>query len=251
MKRNPIFRFAISLLLGLICTLPAMAQTNPYFNQTDTLPIAPAKVDTAKNIGHIYPRYNGISIGTNIASPVMRLFGQDYSSYEVMIEANLYNRFFPEVSFGIGSADGTNDQGMRYQTTPSFFGRIGMNYNFLYNKDRPNAVFASIRYGYSAHKASITCDNVSDGFWPGTTDVSIQDEAFSSHWVELGAGIRIEVLPWLHMGWMLYYKPMISSGKTKLANPWYIPGYGANGNGFGFAYNIFFKIPPRNKKEKK
>ena len=250
MKRNPIFRFAISMLL-LIGSLSTMAQTNPYYNAKDSLPVAPAKVDTAKIKGHIYPLYNGISIGTNIASPVMRLFGQDYSSYEVMVDANFYNRFFPEISFGIGSADGTNDQGMRYETAPSFFGRIGMHYNFLYNKERPNAVFASIRYGFSSHKATITCNNVSDGFWPGTTNVRIQDEAFTSHWVEIGAGIRVDILPWFQMGWMVYYKPMLSSGKTKLANPWYIPGYGANGNGFGLAYNVLFKIPYRNIKEKK
>ncbi|MGL4292637.1 MAG: DUF6048 family protein, partial [Bacteroidales bacterium] len=63
------------------------------------------------------------------------------------------------------------------------------------------------------------------------------------HWLELGARIRVKVFKNLYMGWVAYYKFLLKEGSTTTANPWYIPGYGINGKGFGISYNIYYNLP--------
>ncbi len=252
MKRSLILRLIFSLCLICLANLEAKAQMQEdYFNKPDSLPIAPARTDTTKKVRFVYPLYNGFSVGTNIMDPVMNVFGQKYGSYEVMAEVNLYNRFWPEISFGIGQANRINDDEIRYKVNPAFFGRIGMSYNFLHGKEKPYAVLFSFRYGFSSYKADIYGLQYDNGYWPATPTFDLLDQKFNSHWLELGAGIRVPVHKNIQMGWTVYYKPMLSSGKTKNAQPWFVPGYGVYGSGFGVSYQVYFYLPGKKEKVKK
>ncbi|MEG1586444.1 MAG: DUF6048 family protein [Bacteroidales bacterium] len=230
MKNRRILHSIIKLSL-LCLTVGAHAQT-----------VVVTKADTTKQ-RHNYPLFNGVMVGVNIADPILRAFGQEYGGYEGVVEVNLHNRFFPEISFGIGSAKHTSERDFHYEGKPAFFGRIGMNYNFRYNSDVPNYLIVGLRYGFSSYRADITNLSYNNGYWDSSGPYNLPDQKFNSHWLEIGAGIRVKVFKKLYMGWMLYFKPLLKEGNTKFANPWYIPGYGANGKGFGFNYTIYYKIP--------
>ena len=252
MKRSLILRLIFSLCLICLTSMEAKAQMqDDYFNKPDSLPVAPARTDTTKKVKFVYPLYNGFSVGTNILEPILNAFGQEYGSYEVIAEANILNRFWPEISFGIGQSNYTNDDDIRYKVKPSFFGRIGMSYNFLYGKERPNALLLSFRYGFSSYKADIFGLQYDNGYWPATPTFDILDQKFTSHWIEVGFGIRVPVHKNIQMGWMVYYKPMLSAGDTKNAQPWFVPGYGLYGSGFGVSYQVYFHLPSKKEKVKK
>lgn len=236
MKRNRILRFTINLFC--LCMAMGMhAQT-----RTTTTPVVKIQTDTIGK-GKSAPLFNGISVGVNIADPIMRAFGQKYGGYEGIVEVNLLNRFFPELSFGVGSAKTTTDRDFHYEGKAAFYGRIGMNYNFRYKSNVPNYLLVALRYGFSSYRADITNLHYDGGYWEESGPYNLYDQKFTSHWLEIGGGIRVQVFKNLYMGWMVYFKPLLKEGNTKVAAPWYIPGYGANGNGFGFSYNIYYKLP--------
>lgn len=241
MRKNQILRFTISLLLAITTTGISAQNRTATGNKKAQAPIT-VKMDTVKQKNK-YPLFNGIMVGVNIADPVMRVFGQDYGGYEGIVEVNLLNRFFPEVTLGVGSADKTSDRDFHYKGKTSFYGRIGMHYNFRYKSDKPNFLIVGIRYGFSSYKADITNLYYDNGYWEQVGPFNLYDQKFTSHWLEIGGGIRVKVFKNIYMGWMVYFKPLLKEGNTKDANPWYIPGYGQNGNGFGFSYNIYYNLP--------
>ncbi|MDO5570676.1 MAG: DUF6048 family protein [Bacteroidales bacterium] len=202
------------------------------------------------SIAHVYPFFNGLRVGVNILNPALMAFGQDWGSYEGVVEASIHNRFFPEWSFGVGSADKTADNGSRYIGNNAFFNRFGVSYNFRYNSTLPNYFVFSVRYGISSYKADITGLSFSDDYWGSIDNINLYNQKFTSQWVELGAGIRVQVFKNIYMGWTVYVKPLIKSGSTENANPYYIPGYGTYGNKFGVNYNIYYQLPIKTKKPK-
>ncbi|MEG0949535.1 MAG: DUF6048 family protein [Bacteroidales bacterium] len=237
MRKHRILHFTINLLL--LCTVTGVtAQTRNTAKQAASA--ITMKADTAKQHRKLF---NGIMVGVNIADPIMRAFGQKYGGYEGVVEANLLNRFFPEVSFGVGSAKTTADRGFHYEGKPAFYGRVGMNYNFKYKSDSPNFLIVGLRYGFSSYRANITNLTYENGYWDPSGPYDLLDQKFTSHWLEIGGGIRVKVFKNLYMGWMVYFKPLLKEGDTPTAVPWYIPGYGANGNSFGFCYNIYYRLP--------
>lgn len=244
MRRLRILKYIISVLLLAFLT-PAMAQQKGSGNTK----AVPAVADTVKAPRHKYPLFNGVIVGVNIADPILRLFGQDYGGYEAMVEVNLHNRFLPIWSIGVGSAKRTTDTGLFYETKPSIYNRVGMNYNFRFNNESPNYFVAGLMYGFSSYKADIRNMSYNDGYWPEISPIEIPEQKFVSHWLEISFGIRVQVVRNFYMGWNVQYKPLLKEGSTSLANPWYIPGYGVGG--FGFNYNLMYQIPARRNKSNK
>ncbi|MEG1617813.1 MAG: DUF6048 family protein [Bacteroidales bacterium] len=241
MRRLLILRYAISALMIAFCSV-SFAQS---LNNTPQRSVSAPSKDTVRTMEprHKYPLYNGIMIGVNIADPALRLFGQDYGGYEGLVEVNLHNRFFPEWSFGVGNAETTTEEGIYYKTKSTFYNRIGMNYNFRFNSSSPNYFVVGMRYGYSSYSAEIRNMSFNDGYWKPIEGISLPEQQFSSHWLEISLGIRVQVWKNFYMGWALQFKPLLKEGSTENANPWYIPGYGANGKGFGFSYNLYYRLP--------
>ena len=69
----------------------------------------------------VKPFVRSVAIGTNLASPVMKALGQDHGDFEVMAEANLINRFFPEISFGVGNGNIFADNGIQVDVPYAMF----------------------------------------------------------------------------------------------------------------------------------
>lgn len=246
MRRLRTLRSIISALL-LTCFVSSFAQSRTG------KPLTPVTKDTVRHEGprHKYPLFNGVMVGVNVADPVMRLMGQDYGAYEGLVEVNLHNRFFPEWSFGVGSGSKTTDDGLHYNAKSAFFNRFGMNYNFRYNKSSKDFFVVGLRYGVSSYSADITSGSFNDGYWEPTENINLTDQKFTSHWMEVNVGIRVNVWKGLSMGWNIRMKYLLKEGSTPNANPWYIPGYGPNGSNFGFNYNIYYQLPFGGKAENK
>lgn len=241
MRSAPILNFCISLILLLALDIRLVQGQNNDIDETPNTIFK--KREKQEGPRHHFPLFNGLSVGINVADQAMRLFGQDYGAYEGVVEANLHNRFFPEWSFGVGSANHTTDAELHYRGKPAIFNRIGMSYNFSYNKLTPGQIMIGVRYGFSAYSADITNASFNDGYWDPIPGIELLDQKFKSHWIELNAGIRVQVWKNISMGWMAQFKPLLREGASFNASPWYIPGYGVNGSGFGLSYNIYYTLP--------
>ena len=108
--------------------------------------------------GYLYPLFNSLSVNVNILDGITNLFGQSYGNYEIAAELDLHNRFFPVWEIGIGHADNT-PEGLNFTyRIKTLYNRVGMNYNFGYNKTAMSFFYIGIRYGFSFFTYNI--DNI-------------------------------------------------------------------------------------------
>jgi len=203
----------------------------------------PEELALPEGVKYRYPLLNGLAVSVNIFEPIMGVFLNDYASCEATGQLNLHHRFFPEFTFGMGKCDDVSDDLVGYTTKLTPFYKIGIAYNLKYNDIAPdNYYFIFLRYGFSHSTADITNLSFTDGYWPEYGPFDISGQAFNSHWLELGFGIKVKIWRRFSMGWDLYYKPLLHDGATRYASPYYIPGYGTTNGKFGFGYRISYDI---------
>ena len=202
--------------------------------------------DTLK---YLHPKFNGITIGADLFSPVSNLIGQKYGNYELSVDAGFYNRFFPIYEFGISYANDTPDgANYTYKVSPSFYNRLGLNYNMLYNKNIPGMFYMGLRYGFSFSKYRITDITTSSPYWEETqTNLSIPQSTSVAHWGELLLGLQVKLYKGLMMGWSMRYKILFASQQKGDAKQWIIPGFGKSNSPLGFSFTINYRFSPKEK----
>lgn len=190
--------------------------------------------------------YQGLNIGIDVFGIAGKAFGSDFTSGDIILEANLLNRYFPVVEVGYGSTDTVDDEtDIHYQTSAPYF-RIGAGYNIFYKKPYlPGKFLVGARLGYSSFSYDVEAPTMSDPIWGGTSiPVSYQDVKSNATWLELVAEIRTQVYKNFHMGFSVRYKSLLQVKKAENSEPWYIPGFGKNNSStFGLTYNLIYKLP--------
>jgi len=229
----------IKIILFLLVIIPfgIQAKKNVIVNEQG---------DTVK---YLHPKFNGITLGVDLFSPVTNLIGQKYGNYEMSIDAGFYNRFYPVYEFGLSYANETPDGAKyTYKVSPSFYNRIGLNYNILYNKDIPGLLFVGLRYGLSFANYEVTNITISAPYWEETlTNLSIPKTTSIAHWGELLLGLQVKLYKGLMMGWSVRYKLLFAASQKGDAKQWIIPGFGKSNNPLGFNFTINYRFSPKEK----
>lgn len=182
-------------------------------------------------------------------SPISNLIGQKYGNYELSVDAGFYNRFYPIYEFGISYANDTPDgANYTYKLSPSFYNRVGLNYNMLYNKNIPGIFYIGLRYGFSFAKYDLSNITVSSPYWEEIqTNLSIPKSTSVAHWGELLLGLQVKLYKGLMMGWSVRYKILFSAQQKSDAKQWIIPGFGKSNNPLGFNFTINYRFSPKEK----
>lgn len=195
----------------------------------------------------VYPLLYSASIGFNFFDGVMKLFGQSFSSYDVQASLSLHNWFEPLVEFGIGFAD-NHPEGMnfRYKGKPSFYGKIGINYNFMYKSNPDYQVYLGLRGGYSSFRYDITDVTINSNYWDQSNHFSITNQKGSAFYGQAVAGLKVKIWKWFSLGWSIRYgfKMKTKNGSNSIA--WYIPGYGTGA--LSATFSLIYTIPIHTKK---
>jgi len=183
----------------------------------------------------------GIYIGADLFSPLNNLFGANTVSYELFLQANLMNRFFPIWEIGVGKGSKTNELGLNLQTNSALYNKIGLNYNVL-NKNKEDFMYVGARLGYSSFTYSLDGISLSSGYWGDKFAGGINDQNASVLWSEMLAGIQVRVISNLYMGWNVAYKIKLKEQVDDAhVKPWYIPGYGTSN--WSIMYHVMYKLP--------
>ena len=191
-----------------------------------------------------YPAMHALTLGVDVWDPVMRLIGQDYGGVEAWAELSLYNRFKPVVEVGVGAADYTPEGGnYTYKSPLSPYFRVGMNYNFLYDKTDEYQIQAGVRYGLSPFSYSVTNVTADAGYWnePLVFDIPTQKSVVG--YLSASLNIKVRIVSNLYMGWAVKYNYILHESKAPYGKPWYIPGYGTRGLAIGGGFSIMYTIP--------
>ncbi len=190
------------------------------------------------------PFYNGISFGIDVFGIGSKLFGGNFLSSEIRVNANLKNRFFPAVELGYGITDTTDDTYNIHYKSSAPYARIGMDYNTMGKKKSENFLYVGIRYGFSAFTYDVHSPALKDPIWEGEVPFNYEGVKSRAQWVELLLGINVKIINNFHMGWSVRYKARLHAKENLNTTPWYIPGYGSNkSTNFGATYSLIYNLP--------
>lgn len=231
------------LLISILLTLPCVSNAKEKEKEEEK-----GKTSLAKMFS-----LNGIGVSADVFGLAYSVIGE-YASSEFAFEVNLGNRFYPIAEIGLGWCNNVDEtRGIKYKTSAPYY-KIGLNYNLLTRKDKPNPknyVYALVRFGWSSFKYDIDAPPVTDPMWGSSTALKLNDVKGSCSWAEIGIGIKVKIAKGFHMGWTIRYKARISEKEGNNSKMWYVPGFGINKSTcFGGTYNLIYEIPFRKDRDK-
>lgn len=229
--------FRYSLLLKLINIFLVAFPAFSFAQQTNITEI--------QNPEEKPPLYRGSNISVDLFGVGSKLFGGDFLSTEVSLEANLKHKYFPIVEIGFGTTNATEDTYNMHYKTSAPYARIGLNYNMMSKSGTNNYLYLGLRYGFAPLKYDVWGPDMQDGIWKeDIIPFSYLGEKSSAHWGEFLVGVKAEIYKNILMGWTLRYKARINVKENANTTPWYIPGYGKNKSTlFGFTYTVIYTLP--------
>lgn len=231
---------------------PVLHYYDKHGNPLDEPVLFLAELDTVKSARPQpkYPLLESVSIGVNFFDGVMLLAGQKHASFDVWGQLSLHNWFQPVVEMGIGLCDSKPDGGnFRYKGLPSFYGKIGMNYNFLYNSNPDYQLHFGFRGGFSSFRYDITDIVIGSDYWHQTNSFSITGQKAHALYGEILGGLKVKIWKHIDMGWDFRYRFKFSSSNGSNSAPWFIPGYGTT-SPISASFSFIYTIPLQKKKPK-
>lgn len=238
LRKLKILRYIIAgsfLLCGVVTCVSAQ-------DKKPGIKLSQIKKDTIQN-----RLWQGLVVEFDI-EPLVEAVVMNNSTYSTQgnLQLNLKRKYFPVVELGVGGADKTTSGGIDYKTN-GVFGKIGMDFSLM--KPKPGAklinnyFLAGARLGMTHFKYSISNISYTDDYWGGTGNINIESVPSTKFWVEIVAGVRVEVYKRIYLGWTVRNKHLINQDKVGVVSPWYIPGYGKNNSSlWGFSYIIGYHI---------
>ena len=225
MKINLMLKYFISTLVTLSCIA---IKTN-----------ASVSNDSLKKFG--------IRIGTDLQKLIKSASSQEYNG----ISFNADIRF--KESIFLFSEIGNEKKIVEYSSVDS---EISGNYiklglQFKLNRDiigLRNLIYTSFGLGISSFDQTILRYNIYSDLWGEFTNTdAINLENLNANWIEIGFGVKTEILNNLFLGIELQLKNLIyQKNKNDIAN-FYIPGfnrtYEGSNFGTGFNYSLTYLIP--------
>lgn len=228
--RSHTYLYTLSIFIGSILMLwatPTRAQENTHPN---TL-----KGDTTAF-------FRGIAVMTDLVGPAQLAFG-DYGQLEAAVRLNIKDKYFPIVELGLGKADAEDAATRLSYKTNAPYGRIGVDFNLMRNKHDDYRIYGGARYAYTNYKFDLFCSDVTDPFWGDSADFVAKDVKCYYHWLEFVFGIDAKMWGPIRMGWSARYKRRLFHDDGYVGRPWYVPGYGKQGNArLGGTFNIIIEF---------
>ncbi len=176
------------------------------------------------------PLFCGVAVMADLAGPVMKAVDARFSQMECAARLNFRDRYFPIAELGIGECDREGEENENHFETRAPYFRVGMDYNFGKTLSG-NRFFAGIRYAFSSFNFDFENPEFSDPVYTGgTAGLSLKDQKARMQWAELCIGCETKLWSFIRLGWTLRYKFRISQKDQPYGSPYYVPGFGKNGN---------------------
>ncbi|MEM6721828.1 MAG: DUF6048 family protein [Bacteroidota bacterium] len=237
-------KYITSLLAILICSV-SFAQDAEVTAANDTLP----ELET-------FP----LRIGVDLSKPIRMALEDDYQGFEIAADFRVTNKFYAAIEFG--NEQKTVDETQINFTTEGSFIKVGFDFNAYENWfGMQNAIIVGMRYGYSTHKQTLNRSTIyqtnqhTEGESLLTQEPGTEFSSLNGHWIEVVAGIKVEVYDNIYMGFSLRLNRLLSTKEPENFQNLFIPGFNKvttdNNVGAGFNYTISYSIPIYKKAKKK
>ncbi|MFN8206412.1 MAG: DUF6048 family protein [Bacteroidales bacterium] len=187
-----------------------------------------------------------LRLGLDLIPPVSSFFLDGRRGLEAQADLEFKKNYFLVVEPGFLSAS-YSDSTFSYKSHGNYL-RLGIEKNFLQNpKFKGNEVITiGLRYGISHMQNSASDILIPASYWNQMPNwISVPEQSFWTHWIEVKAGIKAELVKNLFIGWSIAGRVMLKSGHTANMTPYLIPGFGRGDRktNAGFNYYIAYRIP--------
>jgi hypothetical protein len=180
----------------------------------------------------------------DISRPVLNLAQDTRSSYEAAVDYYLHQEIYLVAEGGFGSSN-YDYPDLSYKTTNSFF-RFGVDRTIitrLGNSDW-DAAFFGARYAFAPISRQEASYTIVDSVW-GNNSGTIPAKTFSAHWIEITAGVRVELLKCLFAGWNVRGKFLLNQQSFRELPPQFIAGFGRGDKTTVFDFNFYLSYALR------
>lgn len=223
------YRYFIFNILLLSCFVTGVAQTQK------------SKLDSIST-GWI----DGLLVEVNVAPIVKTLLSDEIFTYEAAIQANVKKKYFPAFEMGFAGADHTATNDINFKTN-GVYSRVGLDFNIMKPKKKQlpnnNLFLVGVRVGFSNFKYDLNNVILTDEYWNQTQTRNFKGESAAKVWFEISAGMRVEVVSNIYMGWTIRNKSFFKEDAVGELSPWFVPGYGiSSGSKWGLVYAIGYNF---------
>ena len=191
----------------------------------------------------------GLRIGVDVASLARTAIDDRYTGFQILGDYRFTDDIYFAAELGNEKFEESYER-IDFETSGSFI-KGGLDYNFYDNwLQMDNMIYAGARLGYANMSQTLKRYRYnSDNSYLPSRDVFTNQESsgLNAIWLELHAGIKVEVLNNLYMVLNIQLRRMITEDMPDNFDNLYVPGYGRtydNGNvGAGYSYGIMYRIP--------
>lgn len=202
--------------------------------------VAPAKV-TARPV---YPTLTAVEFGLNFFDAITAIAGQKYGGADLTATLSLWNWLMPAVELGLGGADNTpKGNNYTYKSGPSFYMKIGADYNFLYKSNPDYRLIAGLRLGVSPFSYRLTDVSISPGYWGDAESINLPAQSSTALYGEILLGLRVRIWKAWSLGWSIRFHHLFHTTGGEAGQPWYIPGMGAKNSKIGATFSVAYTLP--------
>ena len=256
--------FSICLVLSLTLvqaqeTTPVKSTTQPTKTEKSIveapLPLVDLSPVNTKNdtIPSKTERY-GVRVGVDLYKLTRALYDKNYKGIELVGDYRLTKKYY--IAAEIGNENKTTDDDRVNFTTKGSYIKAGFDYNAYENwLDMENIISIGMRYGFSTFNQELNTYKIyNSNPYFGEVPVIVSGEKFSglnASWVEVVAGLKVEVLNNIFVGFSLQLKRLVTNKQPDNFSNLYIPGFNRTYDGdfgVGFNYTVTYFVPIYKKK---
>ncbi len=228
------WRFFISIAL-LICSLSVAAQ------EVDATLVA---TDSLK-----FKKPYGLRVGIDAASLIRTAVDEEYTGIQLLGDFRLTDDWYAAAELGNERLDRQRER-VGYEASGSFI-KAGVDYNMYDNwLDMDNMIYVGARLGYSNFSQTLKAfqvNNDNNYFAPQPVFSRRESSGLSAFWIELQAGIKVEVLKNIFMVGNVQIKRLFADIQPDGFDNLFVPGFGRTYDnssvGVGYVYGITYRLP--------
>lgn len=196
-----------------------------------------------------YKERYGLTLGVDLSKLGRSFLDDNYEGLEIFGDYRLTEDLY--IAAEIGNEKHTYNEKNLVSTADGSYIKAGVNYNVYQNWiGMQNIIYVGGRVGFSSFNQTLKEYTISASQNYFDPDIRVDEKKFdnlTASWVELKAGLRVEVLRNLYLGAHVQLKVEISSTELNNFDNLYIPGfhrtYESSSIGAGWGYSISYLIP--------
>jgi hypothetical protein len=188
---------------------------------------------------------SGVRIGTDLGFIGVSIFDPEKQQFEISTDIDIY-KFFLTADYGQASWK-MSQTDFSYDNTGSYI-KVGFDYNLLARDPDLNVIFFGMKYANSRFNENFRYSIIDPVYYDYERDINKSN--MGANWIEANFGMKVRVWKQLYLGWAgrIKFAKKLQSHDSSFGT-YYIPGYGKaeNDSQWGFNYQIFYRIPFREK----